>query len=454
MRRQSKVGLGLLLTAVGSLVVLAGMYASGGEPKKDEPKKDEAKAEAAATPVKAKPLSESVKKGLAYLVSQQKDNGGWGQGGGWRSNVQGGGRVEGKDVADPADVANTAVATLALVRAGNTPKGGEYAKNVTKAVDFLCTQVEKSDNKSLYVTDIRDTQVQVKIGPYVDTFAALLALSELKGQMPDEKSEKRLVTAMNKIIGKIEDNQLKDGGFAKNDGWASVLSQGLCSKGLNRAAQNGFMVKSETLARDTNQSAQGLDAKTGKFASAGSVAATRPAGGPATSAPVPSDAGVAIYNTSARAAGLQESVNSLKQGEGKARETLRDDKASKEDKAKAKDHIARLEKAEEAQTAAVKGVVDQVADKNFIAGFGSNGGEEFLSYMNIGETLVVKGGKEWEKWDKAVTDNLNRVQDKDGGWSGQHCITGRTFCTAAALLTLMADRAPIPVVAAKAPEKK
>jgi Prenyltransferase and squalene oxidase repeat len=447
MRGHSKIGLGLLLTAVGSLVVLAGLCAREGEPKKEEPKKEEAKTEAPAAPAKLKPLSASVKKGLAYLVSQQKDNGGWGQGGGWRSNDNGGGRIEGKEVADPPDVANTAIAALALVRAGNTPKGGEYAKNVARAVDFLCMKVEKSDKTSLYVTDVRGTQVQTKIGPYVDTFAALLALSELKGQMQDEKAEARLVAAMNKVIGKIEDNQQKDGGFAKNEGWASVLSQGLASKGLNRAVQNGFAVKGDTLARDGEQSAKGLDTKTGKFAAAGTLAA----GGAA--APVPSDAGVAIYNASARAAGLQETFNSLKQQEAKARATLDDAKAPKEDKKKATEHLARLEKAEEAQTLAVKGVVAQVDDKNFIAGVGSNGGEEFLSYMNIGETLVVKGGKDWDKWDRAITDNLNRVQDKDGGWSGQHCITGRTFCTAAALLALMADRAPIPVVA-KTPEKK
>src|SRR6516165_1724708 len=265
MRRQSKLGLGLLCAAVGSLAVLTGLYASGGEPKKEEPKKEEPKAVAAATPVKPKALSEAVKKGLAYLAGQQHDDGGWSQGGGWRTNTQGGGRVEGKDVADPSDVANTCIATLALVRAGSTAKDGDHAKNIAKAIDFICTQVEKSDKKSLYVTDVRGTQVQSKIGPYVDTFAALLVLSELKGKMPDEKADKRLVEAMNKVIGKIEDNQRKDGTFVGNDGWASVLSQGLCSKGLNRAAQNGFSVKRETLARDGDQAAQGLDAKTGKF---------------------------------------------------------------------------------------------------------------------------------------------------------------------------------------------
>jgi hypothetical protein len=37
------------------------------------------------------------------------------------------------------------------------------------------------------------------------------------------------------------------------------------------------------------------------------------------------------------------------------------------------------------------------------------------------------------------------VQNQDGSWTGHHCITGQTFCTAAALLTLMADRTPVPV---------
>ena len=42
-----------------------------------------------------------------------------------------------------------------------------------------------------------------------------------------------------------------------------------------------------------------------------------------------------------------------------------------------------------------------------------------------------------------MTANLNRMQNADGSWSGHHCITGRTFCTASALLVLMADRTPI-----------
>ena len=71
----------------------------------------------------------------------------------------------------------------------------------------------------------------------------------------------------------------------------------------------------------------------------------------------------------------------------------------------------------------------------------------------INETLRINGGKEWQDWDQKITKTINGAQNEDGSWSGHHCITGRTFCTSGALLTLMADRAPMPAVE-KATEKK
>ena len=65
--------------------------------------------------------------------------------------------------------------------------------------------------------------------------------------------------------------------------------------------------------------------------------------------------------------------------------------------------------------------------------------------MNIGESLAAGGGEEWQRWNRSINDNLERVQNQDGSWTGHHCITGRTFCTSAALLvlTLGSDNAPI-----------
>ena len=71
-----------------------------------------------------------------------------------------------------------------------------------------------------------------------------------------------------------------------------------------------------------------------------------------------------------------------------------------------------------------------------------------------GGYLVVKGGKDWEDWDTRMVKGLEKAQDKDGSWAGQHCITGKTFCTAGALLVLTADRTPFSVDVIKAAKEK
>ena len=73
---------------------------------------------------------------------------------------------------------------------------------------------------------------------------------------------------------------------------------------------------------------------------------------------------------------------------------LADDKASKEAKDEAAQTLDRALRLEEQSDAATNGILKRLDDKQFIAGFGNNGGEEFLSYMNISETLLAKGADE------------------------------------------------------------
>ncbi len=423
-------------------------------------------------PGKPKELSDAAKKGLAYLVSQQHENGGFGQGGGWRLKDAGGsGRVEGDKVKDPPDVGNTCIAALALTRAGNTPKSGPYAKQLAKAIEFIEQHIEEADTASLYVTPVRDTQLQSKIGRYVDTFLAALVLSELKGKMPDQKSEQRLVAALNKTIGKIETNQQADGTFAGNAGWASVLSQGLCSKALNRAFQNGVAVKSETIKRDLDQSVAQLapdaTALAASAAASGPVSAakpsdvSRPSKRPAKTVSATGtsatggkgDAGVSLYSLSSNAGRVQDAANSNKLRADKAKKVLANPVADDQAKDAAKKELQEVAEADKFNVEAAKQISSQIGDERFLRGFGNNGGEEFLSYMNISETMFAQGGEAWTKWDRQTCETISKTQNEDGSWSGHHCITGRTFCTSAALLTMMADRAPLPVADVNAPVK-
>lgn len=369
--------------------------------------------------VTPKPLSKEAKKGLDWLVAHQLASGGWGQG---DESPQMGGAGQG-GLHDMANVADTAMSVLALMRSGSTASAGAYQKPIYRGIDYILSEIEKSDADSLYVTSVRGTRVQGKIGTYVDTFSSLMVLTEAKGQMPDKAANKRMERALAKVLRKIEKNQQQDGTWA-NQGWAPVLTQSMAAKGLNRAAQAGAPVDESVLEKVEAQARSQFDDRTGSFGAGGS-------------------AGVDLYTGAANSAALRDSVTTRKTKERELRRRVAEAKNDRE-RAAARAEIAENSAAEKATESAEKALLAKLDDPGFIQGFGNNGGEEFLSYMLVSEALVAKGDQDWKRWDKHISQLIGRVQNGDGSWTGHHCITGRTFCTAAALLVLMADRTPMP----------
>ncbi len=76
--------------------------------------------------------------------------------------------------------------------------------------------------------------------------------------------------------------------------------------------------------------------------------------------------------------------------------------------------------------------------------FSQAGGEEYLAFHPITENMLQKGGNDWAAWYPTVRDKIISVQNADGSWTGHHCITSRTFCTAAAILVLIAPNRYLP----------
>lgn len=401
------------------------------------------------TAVDPKPLSPAVLKGLGWLAEHQLPGGGWGQG--EESAHMGGGSA----LKDTPNVADTCVAALAMLRSGSTPTKGPYRDAIVKAVGYVRSQVEASDAASLSVSSVQGTRVQAKLGPNIDTFLASILLAEVKGRMPDDASSKGVDGALAKVLGKIGAHQKADGSF-EGAGWAPLLAQAMCGKGVNRAAQAGATVSPVILARAEEGARRGAGAapatvvfSDGVLPGAGAIRGGRVAVASPASTPAGmgrGDAGVALYAAASDLGVLQDSVNTA---QAKKRDLieLSQNAPVAAARAEAKQELTKIADLERVQDANRTAVIAKLDDKQFVSGFGSNGGEEFLSYMNIAESLVVKGGDEWKKWDDSMSGNLNRIQNGDGSWSGHHCITGRTFCTATALLVLMADRAPIPVKA-------
>ncbi len=69
-------------------------------------------------------------------------------------------------------------------------------------------------------------------------------------------------------------------------------------------------------------------------------------------------------------------------------------------------------------------------------GFGNNGGEEFISFLQTGESLIVKKDNDWKTWYDNVSGKIIKIQNDNGSWNGHHCITSPVFCTATCLLIL------------------
>lgn len=371
----------------------------------------------------SKPISQTVDKGLDWLAKHQLSGGGWGQG----DEAAGYG---GEGMRDVANVADTSMALLAFLRAGHSPNKGKHRDAVHKGLEFVLSQVEDSDSDSMMVSSVQGTRVQAKIGPYADTFAALLVLSEAKGTMRDGPANARLDKALKKVVRKIEKNQKQDGTW-EGGGWAPVLSQALAAKGMNRAAQRGVEVSEVTLDRLEDQAHSQVNLQTNTFSADAA-------------------AGVGLYGGAAATAAARDTATTRRaKAETMKAQAANAANANQTPDLPTKAEIAAAEaRADESDGAAAKvegALIANLGNDQFIAGFGNNGGEEFLSYMMISESLVAKGGDDWAKWDAQITTLVNKVQNEDGSWTGHHCITGRTFCTAAALLVLMGDRTPVAV---------
>jgi hypothetical protein len=107
------------------------------------------------------------------------------------------------------------------------------------------------------------------------------------------------------------------------------------------------------------------------------------------------------------------------------------------------EQLTRTEKDRDKNAAKIKEITSQLADTRFITGFGSIGGEEFFSWLNISDSMHRTGGPEWVKWNTDTKAKILKLQNEDGTWAGHHCITGRVAVTSAAILTLLADRDPM-----------
>ncbi len=68
---------------------------------------------------------------------------------------------------------------------------------------------------------------------------------------------------------------------------------------------------------------------------------------------------------------------------------------------------------------------------------GRAGGEHYLAALFAVQALHLGKGKPFNAFYNKIAKDILRCQNKDGSWTGYHCITARVFCTACAVMAML-----------------
>ena len=355
---------------------------------------------------------ESIDKGLGWVAKAQNNNGGWGSGSHSR-----------QDIVDPhsvqTDPATTAMVAMALLRSNSTLQSGSYSYQLKRALNYLLNAVETSSAMSLNITDQQGTQIQIKLGANIDVILTSQFLSNvLEYAEYDSDLKARIKKSLNTCVAKIQRAQ-DSNGSTQGSGWAGVLQSSFASNALEAAQAQGVAVDDKVLERSREFQKRNYDAKTGG---------------------VNTDmgAGIMLYSVTGSA---RASAKESRRAEEAIEKAKRDGKLEPSAPVSAenlssigfsKDEAMKYSTAYNVyQSAKVRAQSAEVMD-----GFGSNGGEEFLSYLQTGESMIIGKDTAWTQWYDNIAGRMLRIQNDDGSWSGHHCITSPVFCTATCLLIL------------------
>ncbi len=381
------------------------------------------------------PIPDYLEKSIIWLAQTQAPNGGWG------ATQHGISRGIDRDIRRGIDIeeckrepapqvfktnpATTAFCAIALVRSGSNLEKGEFQTQVRKALDYLLDCVAATPDNATNITTEQGTQPQRKLGQNIDVSMAIQFFGKILHEgVKDKDLEMQINTAIDRCIAMLGKTQKKDGSW-NTAGWAPVLNSAMANNALEMSQTldrdvEDILEQSRAYQRSNIDSGSGT-VKTGRSAGIALYSVT------STQRATAKDANEAATVFKAKKAANPE--NTMPESETEAFDILRENYS--EEKAK------QLASSYRANVAAKQ----QLKNDAVLSGFGNNGGEEYLSYMMTSESFVAEGDqKSWDDWHTKMGQLFEKVQNGDGSWTGQHCITSAAFCTAAVVMTLTADR--------------
>jgi hypothetical protein len=288
----------------------------------------------------------------------------------------------GTDIGHPEDLGCTAIVGLALLSQGSCPTGGEHRDEVVHILNAILDIMDRFPDG--VIPRRETTLVQRKIGANADIFLAALFLSQIRGEAAAAEGD--VARALKKCVWIICQTQGKEGTWG-TESWAPVLGTVLGWESLRVSNSAGLEVKASA-----------------------------------------KSAGDAL---------LQQLREKSSNDEGSWMHSLYKDAAS----------VRVLYSLNYRNDPVFQNCVNRIIRiaREDARPFERAGEEEYLAFYFVTECLLNdQQDPQWQEWYPTVEKRIVKMQNTDGSWTGHHCITARTFCTAAALLTLQSPNLFLP----------
>lgn len=354
----------------------------------------------------------SIEEGLEWLSKAQHTSGGWGAG-----------SHSAQHVMDPhavtADPATTSMVAMAILRTGSDLQSGQYSQHLNRALEYLLTAVENTSESSSNITTETGTQIQTKLGANIDVVMTTQFLGNIIDHAQDVALKERIKVNLATCTQKIQNAQNTDGSV-RGDGWAGVLQSGFANSAIETAKVKGVQIDEGKFKASKEYQIQNYDTETKNVKT-------------------DKGAGIVLYSISGSNRASAKDARKVKEEVADAIDNglIEEEEIEYLPGALQKIGYTEDEAAKLSTTYQVYNESKNIAQEDkVISGFGNNGGEEFLSFLQTGESLIINKDEEWRDWYDNTSGRMLKIQNNDGSWNGHHCITSPVFCTATCLLIL------------------
>ena len=289
----------------------------------------------------------------------------------------------------PGDISNTAMSTIALMSTGSTVRRGRYHKQIRRAVDWSLRKVKHGISYGGAPYQPHHTQIQRDLGPNINVYYAALMLSQIIPLELDKWEEAFARKNLRHLTGLVASFQKKNGAFETSyEPMLTTVTAWWC---LRQAAAIGISIHGASLDKILHYLRhECLQKKTGAF-----------------------------HDETHKNAHFVAQAGALRVFYGMGEE-----------------HDPDIQKA-------TKVLLRMKYDQD--AG-GRAGGEQYLAALFAVQAMHLGKKKVFRHYYWNITKDLLKAQNKDGSWTGYHCITARVFCTACSVIAMLTPDKLMPMV--------